>query len=569
LEIELPDGTILDAPDDANPSVVAKAYLSKNAQKPVQDKYSPTEGMSTGQRLLAGAGKAFSDLGLGARQVEATVRSAADKAVNFLAPNQGSVWDQEKQTLAQEVANRRGTDAPLMQTGAGKVGNFVGNVAATVPAAFVPGANTVAGAGLVGGALGALQPTTSDRERLINTGVGGAVGAGAQYVGGKLASAVSNKLAERQVTSQASAAINAERDAVLQRSRDAGLVIPPTAVNDSATATAMESIAGKFAAKHEAQAQNARTISALIGEDLGLPANQPLTRGSVQGVIKEAGKAYGAVSQFGKLAPDAQFAADIQAIAQVGTDLEKAAPGIGASANDKVQGLVGALSNIDADGKQAVGLFRYLNEQAKANYKSAFQQGGNQQALELARAQSRAADAVGGLIERNLQSAGQGQLAADWQAARVTIAKAYTALNALKGQFIDGGRYAAALRKDVPLTGGARVVAEFADHFGDYAKVPKGGVGVSKLGAVVAGGGLLGGIATGNPAIAVGGVAAPAVSYGVRKGIMTGIGQNMLATPSYAPGMLGTGMLNSLQLLGRYGAIPAVGATNALMQSSQ
>lgn len=36
MEIELPDGTILEAPDDADPSVVAKAYLAKQAPAPEQ-----------------------------------------------------------------------------------------------------------------------------------------------------------------------------------------------------------------------------------------------------------------------------------------------------------------------------------------------------------------------------------------------------------------------------------------------------------------------------------------------------------------------------------------------------
>lgn len=36
LEIELPDGTILDAPDDADPSVVAKAYLSRQGPRQSQ-----------------------------------------------------------------------------------------------------------------------------------------------------------------------------------------------------------------------------------------------------------------------------------------------------------------------------------------------------------------------------------------------------------------------------------------------------------------------------------------------------------------------------------------------------
>lgn len=39
MEIELPDGTVLEAPDDADPSVVAKAYLAK--QKPTARRYNP------------------------------------------------------------------------------------------------------------------------------------------------------------------------------------------------------------------------------------------------------------------------------------------------------------------------------------------------------------------------------------------------------------------------------------------------------------------------------------------------------------------------------------------------
>src|SRR5689334_7277630 len=34
MEIELPDGTILDAPDDADPSVVAKNYMAKTSAPP-------------------------------------------------------------------------------------------------------------------------------------------------------------------------------------------------------------------------------------------------------------------------------------------------------------------------------------------------------------------------------------------------------------------------------------------------------------------------------------------------------------------------------------------------------
>lgn len=95
-----------------------------------------------------------------------------------------------------DVAESRKYDAPLMSTTAAKVGNLTGNVAQMVPAAFIPGANTLAGAGAIGAATGLLQPSTSTGETAMNVGMGGALapaglllgrGAGALYQGGKAA----------------------------------------------------------------------------------------------------------------------------------------------------------------------------------------------------------------------------------------------------------------------------------------------------------------------------------------------------------------------------------------------
>jgi hypothetical protein len=76
-----------------------------------------------------------------------------------------------------DVAEARKRDAPLMKTGAGMSGNIFGNVAMLAPAAFIPGANTLAGGAAIGAVTGALQPSTSTSETLLNTGVGGAAGA--------------------------------------------------------------------------------------------------------------------------------------------------------------------------------------------------------------------------------------------------------------------------------------------------------------------------------------------------------------------------------------------------------
>lgn len=65
-----------------------------------------------------------------------------------------------------------------MNTTAGKVGDFAGNVATTLPLAFIPGANTLKGAALIGAATGLAQPSTGTDETLSNTGLGAAAGAG-------------------------------------------------------------------------------------------------------------------------------------------------------------------------------------------------------------------------------------------------------------------------------------------------------------------------------------------------------------------------------------------------------
>lgn len=115
--------------------------------------------MSTLDKVRAGAGKAFSDLGTGVAQLVGAGPSREE-------------FDQTK---------RR--DAALMDSGAAKAGNFGGTLAATLPAMFMPGANTLAGASLGGAALGLAGPVGTGDSRLANAAIGGAAGAGGVMAG--------------------------------------------------------------------------------------------------------------------------------------------------------------------------------------------------------------------------------------------------------------------------------------------------------------------------------------------------------------------------------------------------
>lgn len=123
-----------------------------------------TEGMSTTQKVLAGVGKSMTDTMRGLGQMI----GAVDRA---------------------DVAEARRLDKDLMQSTPARIGEFVGNVATTLPLAFVPGANTLKGAALIGSAAGLAQPSASTQETATNIGLGGAAGAGGIAAGRALGAA--------------------------------------------------------------------------------------------------------------------------------------------------------------------------------------------------------------------------------------------------------------------------------------------------------------------------------------------------------------------------------------------
>ena len=139
---------------------------------------------------LAGAGKSFYDTARGVGQMMGAVSTA-------------------------DVEESKKRDAPLMNTKAGTAGNIGGSIAQFLPAAFVPGANTLVGATAIGAGMGAVQPTGEGESRLKNTAAGGAFGAAGHGVGkllGKAVSGAANKMTaiEQKVADKAAAVAASE-----------------------------------------------------------------------------------------------------------------------------------------------------------------------------------------------------------------------------------------------------------------------------------------------------------------------------------------------------------------------
>lgn len=131
------------------------AQKVSEAQANAREQYNPTKGMSAGQLLAAGGGKAVSDLGTAVKQALGMVSR-------------------------KEVDQARELDKPLMNTTAGKSGYVLGTGALAVPVMMSPGANTLTGATLYGAGLGAATPV-GEEDSVLKNSMFGALGGAAGY----------------------------------------------------------------------------------------------------------------------------------------------------------------------------------------------------------------------------------------------------------------------------------------------------------------------------------------------------------------------------------------------------
>lgn len=507
---------------------------AKTAPDPTEN-LNPISGMSTTERMLAGAGKSVMDLERGFRQ-RMTLRGVA--------PLQAA-------SIQQEVDDARRLDQPLMDTRAGFAGNVAGNIAATIPTAFIPGANTYAGAGLVGAGLGALQPTAEGESPLLNAALGAGTGIAGQFLGKTIAGAVGRRLSTAEAQKALEQSQAAVRDKVIMQSRKAGFTIPPAMANPTTLNKAAEGFAGKISTAQAASVKNQALTDAAIKADLGIPDNMPLTEGALDSISKQAGKAYEAVKQIGRVPVDDEFFADV-------AKLSKAYNTVAAEFPDAVDSAVDSLlKSLQKESMGAEGAIEYvkkLRSDASGNFKLR-----DPAKTQLARMQSKAAEAIDKLIGRRLEAINQPELLNAYLQARQTIAKVKTArdvLNTSSGH-VDPGKLARKLEKGVPLTGQARVAAEFAATF------PKASQSVDKIGTVAGNspldwalGGTLGTM-TGNPAM----LASVASRPLVRGALLSGPGQAATTSPSYKTPLLTrvlAGLLGSpaVARLGMLGASP-------------
>lgn len=467
----------------------------------------PTADMSTVQKGLAGVGKAFVDVGRGTGQILRNVLpERASDAIGL--PTQADI-DEAKRL-----------DAPLMNTTAGLVGNIAGNVAIAAPTAFLPGANTVAGAALYSGAQGAVQPVATGESRLTNTALAAGAGAAGQKAGQMIGSRVGKAMDARALAS----AQNAPRDAILATSKEAGYVVPPSSVNPSAINQALEGLSGKIKTGQLASQKNQGVTNGLVRKALGLSDDAPINREALGQIRQQAGQAYEAVRGAGRVQTDAEF---VKALDDITAKYRGAAQDFPELADDAVLKMAEGLRKPEFDASSGIDMISMLRDRADKAYRAGDKA--------LGAAHKRAANALEETIDRHLDRIkAPGDMIVEFRNARQAIAKTYSvesALNDATGN-VDARKLAAQLKKGKPLSGSLREAAQFAQQFPKAAQeVTESMPALSPLdygtAAITAG-------ATGSPLGLIGLVGRP----GVRAGVLSRPYQAGMVNPQYGTNAL-------------------------------
>lgn len=453
----------------------------------------PTEGMSATDKFLAGTGMGMAKIGRAVGQA-------------FGAVNQADIDD----------ANRR--DAALASTTPGKFGNVVGQTAAVLPAALIPGANTYLGATAIGAGVGGLTTEGGLQDRAVGAGFG-ALGGGAAKGLGDLAGYGFGLLADRRAAAQIA---NAGRDQAAQAARSAGYVIPPADTNSTWFNEILNGISGKIKTAQSASAKNQSVTNDLARTAVGAPTDLPLSVAALNGIRNKAGQAYDAVGSTGTIVPGQAYT---DALDNIAAPFVKASQGFPNAKPSPVLSEIDSLRSPQFDAGSAVAKIKSLRADSDAAYRA-----GN---TDLGKALKGGANALEDAIDAHLTSvnAPAGMLD-DFRNARQLIAKTYSVQKGLNDVTGDVSAQALGnqLAKGKPLSGDLLTIAQtnaaFPKATQSLKEAPK------QLSPLDFMGGLMAATSTGHPAAALLPIARPAI----RAGLLSDTYQRMMGVPSYARG---------------------------------
>lgn len=429
MEIELPDGTILDAPDDADPSAVARAYINKQGIE-----QSRAASAKTDPSLYSKDDERSKALLRGGRGVARAVGLAGRTILNTFAGPPLAAMDAGvagRNLIEQNLRGKQLSDliAPQQQQGYE-------------------------------------LPSQTFNRGLNEYGVPqfqGPIEKGGDILGQVL---LGSKMPAPSAAQQAPAAFNPQtmRQIALANAQKEGYVVPPSTVNPSMGNKVLESIGGKVAMEQDASLKNQQITDALMKRSLGLDEATQMSEDVLPAIRTQAAQPYKALRSIGTMRADADYGKALDAITAQYRGAAKDFPDL---ARNDILDAVEAVRKPSFEADSAMDAIAILRDKASTAY--------GQGDKALGKAYREISGAMESAIERSLTRRGKdsAKLLSEFRQARQLIAKSYTAegaLNPATGSF-NAGKMAAQLAKGKPLTGDMKKVAEFATAFPKAAKL--------------------------------------------------------------------------------------------------
>lgn len=434
--------------------------------EPIRPEYNPTQGMSAGEKFLAGVGSAMTHAGMSAKQLVDQGANYVDQKLKGTWAGDALHWADDKLGLQhpdqilsqtnQSIEDQKHIDAPLMATRSGRVGSFAGNVAVAAPTMLIPGVNTYTGAALAGAGTGFLTTDGDLSDRAHAAEYGALSGVAGKAAGDVIGAGVSKLLSDRAARAAARQAANAPKQAALDAARQAGYKLPPTEINPSVVNSTLEGISGKIKTSQAASQANQEITNNLAKDALGVPRDTPLTPELLSQIRARAGQAYEAVGQTGTVTPGASYSAKLDQIVAPYVKAQASFP------NGKASPVIAEIESLRShqfDAGAAISKIKMLRDQADAAYTSGDKGMGS--------ALKQAAGALEDALDEHLQKLGNPDALAAFRNARTTIAKTYSVQKALNPA--TGDVSAASLGKDYikgkPLTGELKTIGQVNASF--------------------------------------------------------------------------------------------------------
>lgn len=240
----------------------------------------------------------------------------------------------------------------------------------------------------------------------------------------------------------------------IKNATDLGIKLPPSAVGNK-VGNVVEGLSGRAPLARSLSMANSKAVDTAAGKAVGI-TGKPVNRATIGLERAKANRAYDAIAKTGLRNVSDNFRKEV-----AGIDDRSGGGSFADDAPPQVQVLKDSYSKQQRfDAGDAVARIRKLRKDATANFKTR-----DPDKAAIAHVQQKIADALDAELGRHADDLGQPQLASDYKAARIQLAKLRTVEEALAGNSVSARKIWQQWKRGAPLNGELLAIARAYDNF--------------------------------------------------------------------------------------------------------